>query len=155
MLLGVIPVEMVLPISLIAMAGEFASAIRAPLTGVLLIAEITQLSSLLLPIGIVVLVSHLVAELLGVKPFYAALQERLAPDKNYCEIQTGMDAFKALALGADGVCIGRPLMTAIKQGGKDGVRDYLLKANAELRKAMAFTGCMTLAEMDPTVIHRL
>ena len=88
-LLGVIPVEMVLPISLIAMAGEFASAIRAPLTGVLLIAEITQLSSLLLPIGIVVLVSHLVAELLGVKPFYAALQERLAPDKNYCEIQTG------------------------------------------------------------------
>ena len=72
-----------------------------------------------------------------------------------CGIQTGMDAFKALALGATGVCIGRPLMTAIKQGGKDGVRDYLLKANAELRKAMAFTGCTTLAEMDPTVIHRL
>ena len=72
-----------------------------------------------------------------------------------CEIQTGMDAFKALALGASGVCIGRPLMTAIKQNGKDGVRDYLTKATAELRKAMAFTGCASLRDMDPTVIHRL
>ena len=72
-----------------------------------------------------------------------------------CEIQTGMDAFKALALGAAGVCIGRPLMTAIKNDDKNGVRDYLLRANAELKKAMAFTGCTTLAKMDRSVIHRL
>ena len=72
-----------------------------------------------------------------------------------CEIKTGMDAFKALALGAKGVCIGRPLMTAIKQGGADGVRDYLLKAKGELKKAMAFTGCADLSKMDPTVIHRV
>ena len=71
-----------------------------------------------------------------------------------CEIKTGMDAFKALALGAKGVCIGRPLMTAIKQGGADGVRDYLLRANAELGKAMAYTGCTDLGKMDPTVIRR-
>ncbi len=71
-----------------------------------------------------------------------------------CEIKTGMDAFKALALGAKGVCIGRPLMTAIKQGGADGVRDYLLKANGELGKAMAYTGCTDLGKMDPTVIRR-
>ncbi len=51
-----------------------------------------------------------------------------------CEIKTGMDAFKALALGAKGVCIGRPLMTAIKQD---------------------LTGCTTLEKMDPTVIHRI
>jgi len=71
-----------------------------------------------------------------------------------CEIKTGMDAFKALALGAKGVCIGRPLMTAIKQGGADGVRDYLLRANDELKKAMAYTGTPDLGHMDPTVIHR-
>ena len=59
-----------------------------------------------------------------------------------------------LALGADGVCIGRPLMTAIKEGGADGVRDYLLCANRELKKAMAFTGCASLKKMDPTVIRR-
>ena len=72
-----------------------------------------------------------------------------------CEIKTGMDAFKALALGAKGVCIGRPLMTAIKQDAENGVRDYLNRVTAELKKAMAFTGCTTLEKMDPTVIHRI
>ena len=72
-----------------------------------------------------------------------------------CEIRTGMDAFKALALGAKGVCIGRPLMNAIRQDEQNGVRDYLNGATAELKKAMAFTGCTTLGKMDPTVIHRI
>ncbi len=72
-----------------------------------------------------------------------------------CEIQTGMDAFKALCLGAKGVCIGRPLMTAIKQGGADGVRDTLLKANAQLSKAMAYTGCRDLDHMDAGIIRRV
>lgn len=70
------------------------------------------------------------------------------------EIKSGMDAFKALALGAKGVCIGRPLMTAIKQDPDGGVRDYLLSATAQLRKAMAYTGCTDLTKMDPTVIRR-
>ena len=69
------------------------------------------------------------------------------------DIRSGMDAFKALALGADAVCIGRPLMTAIKQNGAQGVADYLAKADAELRKAMAYTGCTTMDRMDPGVIH--
>ena len=72
-----------------------------------------------------------------------------------CEIKTGMDAFKALALGAKGVCIGRPLMTAIKQGGADAVREYILQATDELKKAMAFTGCTDLSKMDASVIRRL
>ena len=72
-----------------------------------------------------------------------------------CEIRTGMDAFKALALGAKGVCIGRPLMTAIKDGGADAVRDYLNRETSALKKAMAFTGCADLRHMDPTIIHRL
>ncbi len=72
-----------------------------------------------------------------------------------CEIRTGMDAFKALALGASGVCIGRPLMTAIRDNRETGVRDYLLKANKELGKAMAYTGCTDLGRMDATVIRRV
>ncbi len=72
-----------------------------------------------------------------------------------CEIRTGMDAFKALALGAKAVCIGRPLMTAIKQNGADGVRDYLLKANGELAKAMAFTGCADLSRIEPSIVRRV
>ena len=46
-------------------------------------------------------------------------------------------------------------MTAIKNGGAEGVRDYLLKANRELGKAMAYTGCTSLSRMDPTVIRRI
>ncbi len=72
-----------------------------------------------------------------------------------CEIQTGMDAFKALALGAAGVCIGRPLMTAIRQDRENGVQNYLRGVCAELAKAMAYTGCTDLGKMDPTVIHHI
>ena len=66
-----------------------------------------------------------------------------------------MDAFKALALGASAVCIGRPLMTAIKHSGAEGVTEYLQKANDELAKAMAYTGCTDLGRMDPAVVHRI
>lgn len=72
-----------------------------------------------------------------------------------CMIQTGMDAFKALALGAKGVCIGRPLMTAYTKDRARGVRDYLQEARDELAKAMAYTGCTDLSKMDPSVIHRI
>ena len=72
-----------------------------------------------------------------------------------CEIKTGMDAFKALALGASGVCIGRPLMTAIKQNGAQGVADYLAAANAGLKKAMAYTGHADLTKMDASVIRKM
>ena len=65
-----------------------------------------------------------------------------------------MDAFKAIALGAKGVCIGRPLMSAYTNDRKDGVFDYLTKTRGELAKAMAFTGCTNLNRMDPSVIHR-
>ena len=71
------------------------------------------------------------------------------------EIRTGMHAFKALALGATAVCIGRPLMTAIKQDGAEGVAEYLRKANGELAKAMAYTGCTDTGRMDPAVVHKM
>jgi isopentenyl diphosphate isomerase/L-lactate dehydrogenase-like FMN-dependent dehydrogenase len=70
-------------------------------------------------------------------------------------IADGFDAFKALALGAAGVCIGRPLMAAYKKDPENGVRDYLLKARDELAKAMAYTGCSDLGRMDASVIRRI
>ena len=91
---------------------------------------------------------------LAILPEIAELVQGGVPLFVDCEIRTGMDAFKALALGASGVCIGRPLMTAIKEDVENGVRDYLLRADAELKKAMAFTGCTSLARMDPSVIRR-
>ena len=69
------------------------------------------------------------------------------------EIQTGLDVFKALALGAAAVGIGRPLMTAIKNGREEGMCEYLLKVRQQLAKAMSYTGCTSLKKMDPSVIH--
>ena len=92
---------------------------------------------------------------LAVLPEIAELVNGEIPLFVDCEIKTGMDVFKALALGATGACIGRPLMAAIKENKEDGVRDYLLKANGELGKAMSYTGCYNLSKMDPTVIRRI
>ncbi len=92
---------------------------------------------------------------LAVLPEIASLVQGRIPVFVDDEIRTGMDAFKALSLGAKGVCVGRPLMTAIKQDPENGARDYLLKAAGELRKAMAFTGCSGLDRMDPGVIRRI
>lgn len=92
---------------------------------------------------------------LMVLPEIADLVNGLAPVFVDGEIRTGMDAFKALALGATGVCIGRPLMTAIKNDPENGVAEYLKKATDELKKAMAYTGCYTLSRMDRSVIHRI
>ena len=92
---------------------------------------------------------------LAVLPEIARLVNGQVPVFVDCEIQTGMDAFKALALGADGVCIGRPLMAALSRDAQNGVEEYLKKATDELKKAMAFTGCTDLTKMDPTVIRRI
>ena len=69
-----------------------------------------------------------------------------------CGIVSGMDAFKALALGADGVCAGRVLMEPLREKGAEGVRDTLLGMTDELKGVMAKTGCFDLAHMDASVI---
>ena len=91
---------------------------------------------------------------LAVLPEIARVTGSAAPLFVDGEIQTGMDAFKALCLGAKGVCIGRPLMTAIKKDAEHGVETYLKQVTDELKKAMAFTGCTDLTKMDPTIIRR-
>ena len=88
-------------------------------------------------------------------PEIAALAPESVPVFVDGMIQTGMDAFKALALGAKGVSIGRPLMAAYKKDPEQGIRNYLQRARDELAKAMAFTGTADLTKMDPSVIHVL
>ena len=69
-----------------------------------------------------------------------------------CSIDTGADAYKALALGADAVAVGRALMEPLVKGGAQGVADYIKGMNDELSFIMAFTGCKTLKDMDPSVL---
>lgn len=69
-----------------------------------------------------------------------------------CGIESGMDAFKALALGADAVCVGRELMRVLKDGGS-AVTRRIDAMNRELMSIMARTGAGTLAQIDPEVLH--
>lgn len=61
--------------------------------------------------------------------------------------RTGLDVFKAIALGAQGVLIGRPFAYAIYGGAEEGVGLYLNKLKAELTEAMLMTGAGTIAEI--------
>ncbi len=61
--------------------------------------------------------------------------------------RTGNDVFKALALGADGVLIGRPFSHAVIGDGREGVEIYIKKLQLELKEAMAMAGCKTVKEI--------
>ncbi len=63
-------------------------------------------------------------------------------------IRTGLDVFKALAMGADGVIIARPYVTAVYGGGREGVVAYTKKLQAELADVMAMCGAATLDDID-------
>ncbi|MEG0591093.1 MAG: alpha-hydroxy-acid oxidizing protein [Lachnospiraceae bacterium] len=65
----------------------------------------------------------------------------------------GEDVFKALALGADGVLIGRPIMVAAEGAEAYGVSIYLQKIIWELQNAMRMTGCLTLKDITRDKIY--
>ena len=68
-------------------------------------------------------------------------------------IRTGMDVFKALALGADGVLIARPFVTMVYGGGAEGVQVYVDKLKAELEDTMSMCGAHTLADINRSMIY--
>ena len=69
-------------------------------------------------------------------------------------LRTGLDVFKALALGADGVLIGRPFVTMVYGGGADGVQVYVDKLQSELQDAMQMCGVHSLDEIGRDQIFR-
>ena len=68
-------------------------------------------------------------------------------------IRTGHDIFKALALGAKAVLIGRPFVVAAYGGQEEGIAAYVRKLQSELADCMAMTGCATLADIDRSCIY--
>ena len=63
-------------------------------------------------------------------------------------IRTGLDVFKALALGADAVIMARPYVTALYGAGAEGVKILTDKIRAELEDTMAMCGVHSLAEIS-------
>ena len=63
-------------------------------------------------------------------------------------IRGGADAFKALALGADAVLIGRPYVFGLAIAGRVGVREVILNLRADFELTMGLAGCRSVAEID-------
>ena len=67
-------------------------------------------------------------------------------------IRSGIDVFKALALGADGVLICRPMVVAAFGGAEDGVKCYIQKIADELQDTMEMCGAATLAQITRDMV---
>jgi len=67
-------------------------------------------------------------------------------------VRSGADALKALALGADAVCLGRPYIWGLALDGQAGVETVLRMVLAELDLTMALCGHTTPAELTPDAL---
>jgi len=70
-----------------------------------------------------------------------------------CSIQTGLDVFKALALGATACSVGRPLMNRMKTEGAQGVREAVEDITRDLAYTMAMTCSKDIGSIDPSVVR--
>mgnify|MGYP002540881873 CR=1 FL=1 len=69
-------------------------------------------------------------------------------------IRTGIDVFKALALGADAVLAARPFVTAVYGGAEEGVEALAEKFGAELIDTMKMCGAFSIEEISPEMIWK-
>ena len=67
-------------------------------------------------------------------------------------IRSGVDVFKALALGADGVIICRPFVPAVYGGAEEGVKLYIEKIGAELADTMVMCGAKDIASITRDMV---
>ena len=67
-------------------------------------------------------------------------------------IRSGVDVFKALAMGADAAIICRPFVPAVYGGAEEGVKLYIEKIGAELSDTMAMCGAKDLASITQDMV---
>ena len=91
---------------ILAMAGYFAAVVRSPITGTILITEMTGTFSHLLSLAIVSIVAYVVADILGSKPIYESLLEKILYNQGE-KISIGNKKNKAILEFA--VCMGSDL----------------------------------------------
>ncbi|HWV18341.1 MAG TPA: alpha-hydroxy acid oxidase [Rhodocyclaceae bacterium] len=70
-------------------------------------------------------------------------------------VRRGTDVFKALALGASAVMVGRPYVHALATAGALGVAHLLRTLREELEITMVLCGCRTLADIDRSRVHEI
>lgn len=64
-------------------------------------------------------------------------------------VRRGQDVFKAIALGATAVAMGRPTLYGLTLGGRNGVRAVFEKLTEELKNVMHLAGAADLARLSP------
>jgi lactate 2-monooxygenase len=62
-------------------------------------------------------------------------------------IRSGADIFRALALGASAVGLGRPYVWGLATGGEDGVREVIRNLRADFDLTMGLAGCASVPEI--------
>lgn len=67
-------------------------------------------------------------------------------------VRRGTDIVKALAMGADAVMLGRPVMWGLAAGGADGVAKVLSLLRHEFDVAMALTGCASVDDITDDLL---
>ncbi len=69
-------------------------------------------------------------------------------------IRRGTDVLKAIALGANAVLVGRPVLWGLALGGADGVRAVMDHLRTELDTAMALAGRARVKDIDARLVQR-
>lgn len=67
-------------------------------------------------------------------------------------MRTGADVFKLLALGADGVLLGRAFVYALAAQGQAGVEKLLAILEKDIRTNMVLTGVKSVKEIGPHLL---
>jgi L-lactate dehydrogenase (cytochrome) len=67
-------------------------------------------------------------------------------------VRTGLDVLRMLALGAQGVLLGRAYIYALATAGEAAVTNLLNLIDQEMRTAMALTGVKSIAEIDQKLL---
>ena len=70
-----------------------------------------------------------------------------------CGIDSGYDAYKALALGADAVAVGRGILKPLLQQGSTGVKEKIQKMNEQLSELMMYTCVKDTRSFDASVLY--
>lgn len=91
---------------------------------------------------------------LMVLPRIVKVIDRKIPIFVDCGVNSGMDVFKALALGATAASAGRIIMEPLRSDGSEGVRALIVKMTEELAGAMAKTCSPDIRHIDSSVIWK-
>lgn len=69
-------------------------------------------------------------------------------------VRRGTDVLKAMALGADAVAVGRPVIWGLAAGGERGVARVLGILGTEIEQALTLCGCVSVHDLEPGMVRR-